>query len=424
MKHLISIGWEVIMHTANGKLRHVISAIEPLHVVFVKKSVVIQLVVFYPRGDYLWIGGSISNQTAHLIEGTGMYGRHSAIFNQFQLQHRSILALPVDIPYFIMQMETSRFLECNHHHATRFATLHGDLLFHPNDLTIVSNEAVKSIQVMEHLSRWLNVSIWLWNGSLLSTVMYSVAPLKIIFVCFVLGWFRNCGPFQHMYSLDFALSYEQVEHLNLNLTEELLKFASENGKFFVSNILGSKNSTLEYRMKLRDNSESDLFHFRLLSCFKKKNLTIYHRFEVFSHSSENSSVFETTFVHPLFNVCSADYLGQKVLVPCKAAEIILNGKLLIDTFPSRQGHTTYASLFTIEFGPDWPVAYGPQWDETFSPLNRVNQSKLSGQGLVNFQDETFKESASLKFFFYLVLLALVVGVLLRCRVWRKQKKLM
>ena len=142
---------------------------------------------------------------------------------------------------------------------------------------------------------------------------------------FFVGWFRNCGPVRFLYNLDFALAFDRVKHLNL--TDELFRFAKHqaNGRLFVNGILGRQKSGIEFRMQLLGDYVSGMAQIRLTLCYEHENGTYSRRYAMFESQVE---VLETVYIHPRSDLCSAEYLGQKVLIPCKAEETVINGKCI------------------------------------------------------------------------------------------------
>ena len=124
-----------------------------------------------------------------------------------------------------------------------------------------------------------------------------------------------------MNDLDFALSLDRMK--DVNLTEELLWFATYQDHLHINHAIGVSENEIEYRMQLMGKYKSRLSYIRLVPVFQQENVTISHRFAI---SQEKSQILQLTFSHPQSDVCSADYLDHKVLIPCKSSETVVNGK--------------------------------------------------------------------------------------------------
>ena len=222
-----------------------------------------------------------------------------------------------------------------------------------------------------------------------------------------------------MRNFDFAVSVEQISHTNLTLLiwDFLMKNQQQYKYTYDFTYIGQPKTGIEYRLHLYSNSWPERLNIRIVVLLNDKNTnrTIGKRFAVTEHNEE---IVETVYNYPQSDICSADYMGYKVLVPCNAYDIIMTGKLFL----------LYINLHTIEkclpieYGPSWnrPI---PNWDSIFYPLNRVNQSKFD-PGLVPFFSEEMPfldESPTNNYIIFFVFTILIV-ILFRCKIWLKRKK--
>ena len=127
----------------------------------------IQIVIFYDRGDFIWI-----NKDSLKFDGK-IFGDVARAINRFKIeeiedQDSNSFNIPADIKKYLFEYDHSAFLECN-----------VDLAYKILSFTYKQNkqkneEIEKSINFITKKLESFNVNYWLGGGTLL-------------------GWYRDCG---------------------------------------------------------------------------------------------------------------------------------------------------------------------------------------------------------------------------------------
>lgn len=169
-----------------------------LHFMARKRDVVIHLVTFTPRSEFLFIH-PLPHALFNISREDLRYGAFAAAFDQFKLRYHLLnnfnILFSSNVPYFLFQINYSRFQECNHELAKLW-----DKDFPPKeDMTIKMKETVKAIRLLTSSNL---IPIWLDGGSLL-------------------GWARHCGQVPHERDADFA-SYSFMHNDKYDLARDLI----------------------------------------------------------------------------------------------------------------------------------------------------------------------------------------------------------
>ena len=134
----------------------------PSHLFLKCRSYIIQLVIFYNRGNFLWIGDSVN------APRTAWFGDTNRAMSKFELEEVfdskfNCLLIPINLEMFLFNYEHSKFLECNRTLAVKVAEKNTNY-----SQNILLNQKTRPCMVyiaekFEHLQK----RYWLAAGTLL-----------------------------------------------------------------------------------------------------------------------------------------------------------------------------------------------------------------------------------------------------------------
>ncbi|KAG8192762.1 hypothetical protein JTE90_009782 [Oedothorax gibbosus] len=267
------------------------------HLFFSKNLFTIHVVVFYSRGTYLW-HSTLKNllyenipslEGLYFVEHDSAYDSLTAVFPNVTDKALKNVSIPSNPQYFLFEMASSRFLECNSSIASAFSKHNGaDVQKKSRSPVELSRFKKRTVVALRQLKAKLNpllIHFWIWSGTML-------------------GWYRECGVIPYTSDVDFAAWAEEVDNL-----DQVVKLFSDDKHLKLKQRMGIVEQGLELNLncyKVR----VDLFFL-----YKESNGTWYA-----GHRPSKGYYFK--YHHPNFTLCSAELLGHKVMVPCQTEGVI------------------------------------------------------------------------------------------------------
>ncbi len=242
---------------------------------------------------------------------TGNYfnneSQFESAFDEFDLRgcvsDDSILYLPKQLIYSVAQTKTSRFVECDKEMAKFYEENYSNVSVISDDM---KNDFRNGVQAMKSMMNEELKQFWISFGTLL-------------------GWYRQCGIFSYVNDIDFTTwsKYASEEFTNR------VKTNKEGIKMWA--IFGFFDEAYEISL-IWNSTKFDLFF----------NYIFGDRYAVAGHFGESYKYY---YNYKYF-LCSADFLGIRVNVPCDPKRIIIN-----------------------EYGPDWgkPIE---NWNYVENPFSK------------------------------------------------------
>ncbi|XP_054158537.1 ribitol-5-phosphate transferase FKTN-like [Oppia nitens] len=304
-----------------------------LHAFYTKDGECLQISVFHPRHQFLWMGAiPIPTAPAVLLNNTDTidsdnsfpmpkdyhYGKHEMAFDMFTIDADNTtsaggsgdgiydLWVPDDRVHYLAQLETGQFVECNYRVARDYAANYPAYLTDDQNMDQSVKDALVSLKTM---ARQLHIPIFISSGTLL-------------------GWYRQCSVIPYTSDLDTAT---WARYATDQATDQWLH---NKVGFRLTYIYGLLDNGYQYAFYTsRDDLRVDLFYMYE----EWPNLTYT------GHLPSKHMYFR--YWYPWFRLCSAELVGLKVLVPCTAEAVV-----------------------RAEYGPEW---YKPEteWSYLLSAYN-------------------------------------------------------
>lgn len=280
-----------------------------LHRFYTLNHFVIHVVTFFRRSNYFWHGkvSTVPRDVSKIIGDSLQFGRHEGAFERFQLElflHNGIdYYAPQDRIYFLFEMTTSNFVDCNFESAWEFFIQYQNISVPSIEF---ARAFIEAIQELKNQFREKLIPVWIASGTLL-------------------GWYRQCSIIPYTHDVDLAAWIKDFD-------PSLIDHLNSNSKTMINAILGMPEDSLQFIFNV-NNLKVDLFF-----TYKEENYFWYG-----GHVVQEGYRFK--YVYPKFELCSAELLYQKVLVPCDSEAIV-----------------------SSEYGPNWQIPI-PVWNYEYSSYN-------------------------------------------------------
>ncbi|KAI1304111.1 Fukutin [Halotydeus destructor] len=294
--HLKSQGFDV----ATYGLPYVLDR-KALHFVANKNGVYLHVSTFTQRGQFFYI-----HQLDHTLLGLDpkdlRFGRKASAFDHFKIRSiriaNSRVRVPDDIGYFLFQINSATFLECNRDMADMWNSK-----YPAKDTIVTKNKA--TVKVIRDMIRKLWLPIFMEGGSLL-------------------GWARHCSQVPHEQDADFA-TFARYNEDKFDLASKI-QFSVSKPWYFVESF-GFPWSGFEMRLWNFDLSwQVDLF---FLTQDRNDSKQLYSGY----HTSPGIYWYKYVYNADHYRkLCSAEVHGTLMMVPCSFNDVLVR-----------------------EYGPEWVV---------------------------------------------------------------------
>ncbi|XP_063216119.1 ribitol-5-phosphate transferase FKTN-like isoform X1 [Bacillus rossius redtenbacheri] len=282
---------------------------------FLKRSALLQVVVFYEReGNYWWHGSIDSDPDAALkLKEFGLsidsldFMRTEGAYDKFESTVSLAFGIPVNVPkdsiQFLREKSSSQFIECNMTRAKEFHQLYGKNI--TQESIKFSHKAWKLLSRAKTILDKLNVRFWLSSGT-------------------CLGYYRQCSIIPHSKDVDIGIF---ITDFNEKILPEFIAHG-----FTLKHWFGKINDSLEMSF-MNSGIKLDLFFFYEDGPW------------IWNGGTQARSGRKFRFLFPRFTLCWTEFLELKVRVPCETKAYV-----------------------EANYGSDWfkPVS---QWDWKSSPHN-------------------------------------------------------
>jgi hypothetical protein len=219
------------------------------------------------------------------------FGSTAQAFEVVTIEQHSIGGAPFLLPKerkrILFEMNYSKFLECRHDLAAKYEK--------DNQISNMTAARLKaSIELIRKMVYNVTIPLWLSGGSLI-------------------GWARHCGTIEFDRDADIS-SWSHLNNNGYELTEELINSVDRPWRFF--RLLGLPWMGYELKLWHDDlNWQMDLFFMTPDEEGNSSSYVGYHGSDYFYKIYYNSSSF--------FDICSAEVLGMKIMVPCLYEEALI-----------------------------------------------------------------------------------------------------
>lgn len=253
----------------------------PLHCFYFLQSTIIQVTFLYKRNDFYWTGTATVAALNNILKGEIdpdeiVFGNYDMIlelaFRPHKWLYRYDIFLPDDIVYYLGQLPTAEFIECNAN-LTKYVSLGHKV--DDAEVADFSQNLKSGLIAMKSFMKRESMEFWLSGGTLL-------------------GWYRQCGVLPHSKDADFE-TWSQYASYDL---EAKFHFAPEDFLLFYT--FGYPDKAFEMAVE-KSSLKLDLFFV----------YEINDTFAVTLHSFRKG--WQWSHV-PKFTLCSAELVGLKVLV--------------------------------------------------------------------------------------------------------------
>ncbi|GFQ75697.1 fukutin [Trichonephila clavata] len=319
-------------NTCNGISSDEMDAIG--HYFYTKDAWTIHIVEFLDMTNYLWHSALPPDLCSLLPDKKYIhFTRNDSIFETFvaiPMNDNYKISVPSNAMRFLHQMKSSKFLPCRP-------------ILQPQEKHPRENDIPFIIKEMKRIFHPHLMDFWLTSGTLL-------------------GWFRECGVISYTTDVDFGMWAADVSDM-----EDLIQIIKKNYTLKLKGRFGLFIMSSDHLVPpiplvgLQGRREVNSLYGLMLSLFVEEALEITFDYNnlridlfffydegnqtyVVAHFSEKYSYVKV--IYPPFSLCSADLLGEKVLVPCDTKKII-----------------------TTEYGPNWTERVR-EWDWTSSFYNK------------------------------------------------------
>ena len=266
-----------------------------LHLFYIKANDCIQITVLHERNNFLWIG-AINRFQSKAVPKHYYFGQFDAAFDPIYVKKsaelsykkkRIKLLVPDNQVYFLSQLESSRFIECNY------------------DLARSFNDKYKTIAQDTELNDKVR------EGLLMMKIMTTNLMIPFFIACgTLLGWYRQCGVISYTTDLDTGSwsTYATRDTIDQFINNEV--------GFRMKYLFGLPENGLELAVMTPSDLKIDLFF--LYPEGDKLSVT--------GHIVPDRSY--RRYYYPKFTLCSAELEGIKVLAACNPEEVLQSGKLI------------------------------------------------------------------------------------------------
>ncbi|KAI1303625.1 Fukutin [Halotydeus destructor] len=291
------------------------------HYVLVNGDQIIHIAVFHAKDDYLWID-KLSDDIIeeNLVFGTNqrhLYDRFSTDSVSIDFDHfpSLVVNIPSEAWYFMSQISTSTYASCNHKMAAARNV--------GREPTALSEQGLKGVVSLKHLTKELRINFWLAAGTLL-------------------GWYRECDVIPYTNDFDFATWSGYVEPQDGAAFRSRIERTLETCGDGMELLCTYGFPETAYEMAFMQNGvKSDLFF-----AYETEN-----NYQYGGHLVDEGSYFY--YMYDKWTLCSAILLGQKVLVPCDPEPVIRAEYGENWTEPVTSWHWAYSAHNIGPFIP-WP----------------------------------------------------------------------
>lgn len=139
-------------------------------------------------------------------------------------------------------------------------------------------------------------------------------------------WYQNCGTSIDLTNLNFAIL---VSNFKQNLTSKILDYIDTQSKFddssehlFLTKVIGNLKNKIEYHFQRIEAKDGKLSKLKLHGYYYLDGNFIVTKTFL---SSKKDKAMEIEFIHPGSQLCSTNYINEKMLIPCNYSKTILNG---------------------------------------------------------------------------------------------------
>ncbi|PNF36025.1 Fukutin [Cryptotermes secundus] len=300
-----------------------------------KRNIVIHLVLFHEReGNYWWHGGLLSDpraiselSTFGLSVHTVQMMKTEGAFDKFETDLVDMGGIPIlipkNIPRFLHDTESSRFIECSHVLADSFHRSHGKDTT-PEALRFV-HRAWKLLSKAKTLLDKLGIRFWISSGT-------------------CLGYFRQCDIIPYSKDVDIGIFISDY-------SEKILPEFLAHG-FTLKHWFGKVNDSLELSFSSGD-LKLDIFFFYEDGRF------------LWNGGTQAKSGKKFKYVFPRFTLCWTEFLELKVRVPCET-QAYIEANYGSDWFTPMTRWDWKSSPPNVRENGEWPP---DEWSEVMRVYN-------------------------------------------------------
>ncbi|GFW46479.1 fukutin [Trichonephila clavipes] len=176
------------------------------HVFFKNKDWLIHLVVFYERENFLWHSSLRVPPNAKRAFGELSFAESASAYEEFSYESLgfkdkslSFINIPSSPQYFLFEMASSKFLECNSTIVSTFLKSNQTGIPNKHSSTLTeerfNKRTIVGLQELKAIFNPLLMHFWIWSGTML-------------------GWYRQCGVIPYTSDVDFGAWASEVDDLD------------------------------------------------------------------------------------------------------------------------------------------------------------------------------------------------------------------
>lgn len=239
------------------------------------KNIHLQISILYKRGDFIWIGKD------SYVHASKKFGDKPRAINNFKTvkitdEDSNVFNIPSNLKKFLYDYAHSTFEECNAEMALTISQ--------SQKQNKDKNERfIKQMRYVTEKLESLNLHYWLSCGSLL-------------------GWYRECGIIPFTHDIDFNVWAHEHDISFAN-------FFKGNKNLWLQMILGYPENNYEFRLKANDFTIDIFYTYKI----PNNNTSQWNTFQL------SKSVWRQ-YLPKINELCSAELLNSKFLVPCNPVE--------------------------------------------------------------------------------------------------------
>ncbi|CAH0392462.1 unnamed protein product [Bemisia tabaci] len=285
---------------------------------FVKRKFVFKILFLHGRVDNFWWFGNIQSDSewerklsdlnvspisSELMLHEGALEKFEAVKYNFGKVDGLI---PRNVTIFLSELDSCKFIECNHKRAQSFLKKHG--ITQDGKTQRFQHKIYKILSLTSMIAKQLSTPFWLSSGT-------------------CLGYFRQCGIIPYTTDIDIGMF---IESYNPKFEDVMIKHG-----FRLKHKFGLPNDSFELSFNMASDSSLKLDVF-----FFYKEGQYY-----WNGGTQVRTAKKFKYIFPKFHLCWTIFLNLKVRVPCETESYIL-----------------------ANYGPNWmePIK---QWDWKSSPFN-------------------------------------------------------